>query len=720
MRQHILIALTLFLVLTAGSTCHLTAEPVRLLAWEASTESRCTADLAEELPRGLDEAVELIGIETELELIPREDLRMRLTTLGFEENLPDLVWVPENRIGDLADSRLFLPLNELLAERPWLLDGLSGEALEGFTVEGGLFALPLDADGELAGIGLALTRAAAERGRLDQAVELAGFLKERLPLRPTPDLMAMLTLDRDELLEGEPALMISEIVNTGDEMSDGVPLQFCIDGEPVAEMWVEPLEPGQHTTVEANIDLPPAGEHLFSGRLDTSSMVQEANRNNDSGEMGQMIHPMNGPTPPAPKPLTSPITLRGAAFHTRVDSQRHVRVAFDGTNFLVAWFIDFPLFNTTGKRKIIGTRVSPSGTILDPAGIHITTIHDRFQSFDLAFDGQRFLVVWERLIANPFASSVTVPNPYSKIEGVRVSKAGTVLDTTPILVEGQPCGGCPVNYNAFQYTAPQVASTNNGFLVVYRRRYAGGMQKEDCILGKFVNGGGVVKPGRKNLMTLGITCQPTEGQSLAFNAARGEGIIVFDSYNNNDPTIFKQQITAVWLKLNGTNLVASPPKQAITVTTKLWERLDRPEVAAAPDGTFFAAYESDVGKGNNSWPDIHGIHFGPFTTRTVNNVGTVVKGSLEMQPALDWDGHNYGMAFAHGTCSPVPGFTRVSSAGGSGTKVIPWKNLGRLNDLDIAFGAGKGLVVYAREFSGQNNPSKYKYKIEAFFVKATH
>jgi hypothetical protein len=396
-----------------------------------------------------------------------------------------------------------------------------------------------------------------------------------------------------------------------------------------------------------------------------------------------------------------------------------VRVAFDGTNFLVAWFIDFPLFNKTGKRKIIGTRVSPNGTILDPAGIHITAIHDRFESFDLAFDGQRYLVVWERALANRYAISGLLPNPFSKIEGVRISKAGTVLDSTPILVEGQACTGCPVNYTAYHYRAPQVASTSNGYLVVYRRRYEGGMQKEDCIFGKFVSGGGVVKPGRKNLMTLGPTCQPTEGQSLAFNAVRGEGVLVFDSYDYNHPAIYNQQITAVWLKLAGTNLVSSPAKQVVTVAPKSWERLDRPEVAAAPDGSFLAAFESDVGKGRYGWPDIHGVRLGTYATRAVNYLGKVVKGSLEMSPALDWDGQNYGMAYAHGVCSPVPGFTRVSSAGGTGTKVIPWKNLGRVNDVDIAFGAGKGLVVYTREFSGQNHPSKYKYKIEAFFVKAS-
>lgn len=721
MKQHTIFTaiMTLILALAAGTLTSLKAEPLRLLAWDAQTECRCTADLSEELPAGLEEAARIFGIETELETVPREDLLRRLTTMLAEGNLPDLVWVPEHRIGDLARSEIFMPLSELIHDRPWLLEGLDDEALEGFTFEGNLFALPLDRDGELSGIGQALTFASMERGHADLAMELAGFLKDRLPPRPNPDVVASLTLDHDDLVEHDRAVMITDVFNAGDAPSEGVPLQFLIDGEPVAEMWVEPLEPGQHTTVEANIQLPEPGEHLFTGILDTSNLLVDANRNNDLGEIGQLVQPLFGGLPPAPQPQGSRMTLHGAAFHTRVDSQRHVRVAFDGTNFLVAWFIDYPLFTKSGKRRIIGTRVTPSGTILDPSGINITTLHDRYESFDLAFDGQRYLLVWERLISNPFGSALSIPNPYSKVEGVRISKGGVVLESTAILVEGAPCPYCPPNYNAWQYTAPQVASTNNGFLVVYRRRLEGGTQREDSIVGRFVTGGGTMKPGRTNLLTLTAACQPVFGQSLAFNAARGEGLLIFDAYDYTNLSQFRQKIAAVWLKLSGSSLVSSPPKTVISVAYKPWERLDRPEVAAAPDGTFFGAFESDVGKGFYAWPDIHGVRFGTYATRTVSYKGKVVKGSLEMHPALDWDGKNYGMAFAHGLCSPVPGVARVTSGGAVGARSIPFKNAGRVNDIDIAFGAGKGLVVYTREFSGQTHPANYKYRIEAFFIKAT-
>jgi hypothetical protein len=84
-------------------------------------------------------------------------------------------------------------------------------------------------------------------------------------------------------------------------------------------------------------------------------------------------------------------------------------VAFDGTNYLVAW--------AGGCARICGARVSPSGIVLDGAGIPISAefcdeLSDRC-SPAIAFDGMNYLVLW------------TDPRG---LYGSRISRDGGVLD----------------------------------------------------------------------------------------------------------------------------------------------------------------------------------------------------------------------------------------------------------------------------------------------------
>jgi hypothetical protein len=83
-------------------------------------------------------------------------------------------------------------------------------------------------------------------------------------------------------------------------------------------------------------------------------------------------------------------------------------VSFDGTDHLVIWN-----GSDGGESAVIGTRVGPDGTVLDPAGIAIV----RGWSAGLAFDGTNHLVV-----------SAYGYDYY----GARVSSAGVVLDPVPI------------------------------------------------------------------------------------------------------------------------------------------------------------------------------------------------------------------------------------------------------------------------------------------------
>jgi hypothetical protein len=90
-------------------------------------------------------------------------------------------------------------------------------------------------------------------------------------------------------------------------------------------------------------------------------------------------------------------------------------VAFDGTNFMVTWSD----YGPPGNGDIRGARVNRSGTVLDPGGFAITTGPSSDTAATLAFDGTNYLVVWMSLTGN---GTNTV------IRGSRVSPTGTVLD----------------------------------------------------------------------------------------------------------------------------------------------------------------------------------------------------------------------------------------------------------------------------------------------------
>ena len=65
-------------------------------------------------------------------------------------------------------------------------------------------------------------------------------------------------------------------------------------------------------------------------------------------------------------------------------------VAFDGTHYFLAW-----LATRSGVNEVYGARVTPGGDVLDPAGIQITTGGDpRIRMPAIAFDGTDFLVAW--------------------------------------------------------------------------------------------------------------------------------------------------------------------------------------------------------------------------------------------------------------------------------------------------------------------------------------
>jgi len=118
-------------------------------------------------------------------------------------------------------------------------------------------------------------------------------------------------------------------------------------------------------------------------------------------------------------------------------------VAFDGTNYLVVWAD----CRNGSDVDIYGCRVSQSGTVLDTAGFAVSTVPGGQGSPAVAFDGANYLVVW----------TYSRGGSDSDIYGCRIDQLGTVLDP----------GGIAISTAANNQGVPSVAFDGTNYLVVW-------------------------------------------------------------------------------------------------------------------------------------------------------------------------------------------------------------------------------------------------------------
>ncbi len=134
----------------------------------------------------------------------------------------------------------------------------------------------------------------------------------------------------------------------------------------------------------------------------------------------------------------------GIAISTALLDETYPSVAFDGRNYLCVW--------SDGRNwygDIYGARVNRSGFVLDPEGIAISTAPDYQEVPVLAFDGTNYLVVWE--------DDRDGWQVGSNIYGTRVDRSGSVLDP-----EGIPIS---IDYDSQKY--PAVIFAGAHYLIVW-------------------------------------------------------------------------------------------------------------------------------------------------------------------------------------------------------------------------------------------------------------
>ena len=115
----------------------------------------------------------------------------------------------------------------------------------------------------------------------------------------------------------------------------------------------------------------------------------------------------------------------GLAISTASGHKGWTSVAFDGTNYLVAWTDQR---DSTNNEDIYCARLDTSGTVLDPEGIPVSKTYEDEWIPSVTFDGTNYLVVWQD---NRSGAGWN-------IYGARIDTTGTVLDTTGLELMNQP------------------------------------------------------------------------------------------------------------------------------------------------------------------------------------------------------------------------------------------------------------------------------------------
>lgn len=108
------------------------------------------------------------------------------------------------------------------------------------------------------------------------------------------------------------------------------------------------------------------------------------------------------------------------------DHKGYPAIAFDGTNYLVVWEEE-----NNGNINIIGTFVDQSGKVLTPHPDEIIIANGSHNHLtpDIAFDGNNYLVVWCEEKINPENRDII---------GTRISPEGEILDPAGINISAAP------------------------------------------------------------------------------------------------------------------------------------------------------------------------------------------------------------------------------------------------------------------------------------------
>ena len=303
------------------------------------------------------------------------------------------------------------------------------------------------------------------------------------------------------------------------------------------------------------------------------------------------------------------------------NNQLSPSVAFDGTNYLVAW-----RDCRNDHNGIFGARVSREAVLLDSGGIEIS----RTDSYDpaAAFDGVDYFVGW---VESPFGVD-------TDIYGARITTGGNVLDTVGAYLSGA----------ANRQSWPSVASDGSDYLVVWDdlRSYP----YADIYGARVTHTGTILDPG-------GIAIsRGTDDQidpSVVF--AGGNYFAVWQDHRAGTWDILGARIDQQGIVLDSIGiLISDAPGDQVYAS------------AAFCDSTYFIVWaDSRVG---SDWSDIYGARV-TQTGMCLDPIGIKISPTYRSNyhPSLVSDGADYLVVWDYAKPPPFPWRTiygvRVSSSG---------------------------------------------------------
>jgi hypothetical protein len=302
--------------------------------------------------------------------------------------------------------------------------------------------------------------------------------------------------------------------------------------------------------------------------------------------------------------------------------QLYPSVAFDGTNYLVVWSD----YRSNNISDIYGARVTPTGTVLDPNGIQISTAANSQWSPSVASDGTNYLVVWEE---NRDSTSMD-------IYGARIDQNGNVLDPD-----------IPISTGGADQRYPSVAFNGIDYLVVWQN-YRSSNQWWD-IYGARVNQQGIV------LDSNGFAIS-TATRDQIFPAVGFDGLNYLVVWQDGRRTYYTDIYGA---RVNSQGSVLDTNGIRITNVSNQAQH-----ASVAFDSTnYLVVWER--GDANN---DIYGTRVSPGGTVLDPNgipISTITNSQQEY-PSIAFDGSNYLVAwhdYRHGSRNPDIYCSRVTQSG---------------------------------------------------------
>jgi hypothetical protein len=221
-------------------------------------------------------------------------------------------------------------------------------------------------------------------------------------------------------------------------------------------------------------------------------------------------------------------------------------VATGPGGFFVAW----ENYNTCcvgGGGKVFGARLSPTGQVLDPAGILIsaTTDFTTGRAPSACADGSQWYVTWT------YESGAA----FQQLHAARVSAVGAVLDPAGFLV--QPTGSAQTE--SALGTAP-----GGGAVVAWTDDLAGGVDPYDVFSAPLTSGGGA---GTATCVTLGAPAQVRP--RLAWSGS--EYLAVFTSRVSGTNRILGQRLDASGNAIDAVPFEIAGPSATLRFPAVAWD-----------------------------------------------------------------------------------------------------------------------------------------------------